>query len=921
MAQTPWVSASPRPSSPSRPPSRKSSWIKTPVKSHLNYVRTNNDTRQSLVNSSQVQKPVKKQKILVVADTDDSYHSSDDPEEIPERHSAAQSEANLDVKILDLAQNSDEENQKSNKSKKQPTQGAAVTGFDKLELYLYYEPPRQAEGVKGKDTRHNLNLHRDGSLTQAACPRRYAAIKAGANLPVTLKEEAAPKTKKQSESGITLNSRTWAAAEAHRLCANSKDKVLNNLQALKSKITLIHDVWTTKGNRQAFLGIIATYISDDWVFKICHLALKYIAWTHKGKYLTVPMASIIMKSLIASKITQTTDSGSNNRTMTVEVDRLVSEKIGVDLNFTNNHIRCFCHKIALILTTGLKAIDISTEVLAPEKQETLGFIPKLNTIIEEPEEEEEDILEDGPDDSEGKSDPEEPDGSHGTQGSQNRTQERSQVLMVLKKVNFVIHRITSSAVRQSEFAVWAKKLEHVGQSLIAGYGIRWNIKWESQNRAYQASEVVHKLIYNKTLRHKRKGGKHYFQEYEISTTDWEIVKSLHDILGEFYFTTKKMEGDHSSASLMLSEYQCIKNFLEKQIAAAPEPKLKAMMVRMIKKTNTYLDEALSCNAIIQATILKPAYRLSIFEVLFTAHHTYAKALLQRHFNERKLEIEARTGTRASSPLAEVASKPTTNCRGGELFNFYPDSRAAPPEEELATYIGWKHKLDTDNAEEYLKWWGDHHQEFPILASMAKDYLACSATSAGVERCFSAAADSGCKWVGSTRERPETRRVPGRVRAASDPNKPEPTRPGKTRPLIGFGFGQPVSLSDRPANPTVTQLWGHAQHPKGAGAPNLERFCPNPTRPRALGVPQLKCGGYRVDPGRPGPDPNPTQPKPLVTGFGFGQPFLISDPTQPNPACTLGRWLRQGVQVNGDFDMAQAIITQATKEYKEAKATI
>ncbi|POW06283.1 hypothetical protein PSTT_09166 [Puccinia striiformis] len=47
--------------------------------------------------------------------------------------------------------------------------------------------------------------------------------------------------------------------------------------------------------------------------------------------------------------------------------------------------------------------------------------------------------------------------------------------------------------------------------------------------------------------------------------------------------------------------------------------------------------------------------------------------------------------------------------------------------------------------------------------------------------------SGCKWVGSTRERPETRRVPGRVRAASDPKKPEPTRPGKTRPLIGFGL--------------------------------------------------------------------------------------------------------------------------------------
>ncbi|KNF05891.1 hypothetical protein PSTG_00885 [Puccinia striiformis f. sp. tritici PST-78] len=875
MARTPWVSASPRPSPTSRPPSRQSSRIVTPVKSHPNYVRTNNNTRRSLVNSSRTQKTAKKRKIQVVADTDDSDHSSDNSEEIPEGYSAAQSEANLDVEILDLAQDSDEENQKANKSKKPPTRGVAATGFDKVELY--YEPPHRAEGVvdgpklffkckwcskpykKGKDTQHNLYLHRDGSLTQAACPGRYAAIKAGANLPVTLKEEAAAKTKKQSESGImkkfiqvanfnnrtlnqllvmwliqsslpwlrltdrllaisfgyarrgiTLNSRPWAAAEAHRLYVNLKDKVLSNLQALKSKITLIHDVWTTKGNRQAFLGIIATYISDNWVFKVCHLALKYIAWTHKGKYLAVPMASIIMKSSIASKITQTTDSGSNNRTMTVEVDRLIAEKLGVDLNLASNHVRCFCHKIALILTAGLKAIDISTEGLTPEKQETLGFIPKLNAIVEEPEDqdvlainsdsEEEDILEDGPDDSEGESDNEEPGRSQENRSNQNRTQEgQSRVSMVLKRVDFVIQRITSSAARRSEFAVWAKKLEHVGQSLIAGYGIRWNIKWESRNRAYEASEVINKLIHNETIRHKREGGKHHFQEYEISTSDWEIVKSLNDILGEFYFTTKKMEGDHSSASLMISEYQCLKNFLEKQIAATSEPELKVMMVKMIEKTNIYLKEALSCDAIILATILNPAYRLSIFEVLFTAHHTYAKALLQRHFNERKLEIEARTGTRASSPLAEclknflekqiaatsepelkvmmvkmiektniylkealscdaiilatilnpayrlsifevlftahhtyakallqrhfnerkleieartgtrassplaeVASKPTTHRRAGELFNFYPDSIVSPPEDELASYLGWKHKLGTDKAEECLK---------------------------------------------------------------------------------------------------------------------------------------------------------------------------------------------------------------------------
>ncbi|POW14892.1 hypothetical protein PSHT_07261, partial [Puccinia striiformis] len=145
MARTPRVSASPRPSPTSRPPSCQSSRIVTPVKSHPNYVRTNNDTRRSLVNSSRMQKTAKKRKIQVVADTDDSDHSSDNSEEIPEGDSVAQSEANLDVEILDLAQDSDEENQKANKSKKPPTRGVAATGFDKVELY--YEPPHRAEGV------------------------------------------------------------------------------------------------------------------------------------------------------------------------------------------------------------------------------------------------------------------------------------------------------------------------------------------------------------------------------------------------------------------------------------------------------------------------------------------------------------------------------------------------------------------------------------------------------------------------------------------------------------------------------------------------------------------------------------------------------------------------------------------------------
>ncbi|PLW07342.1 hypothetical protein PCANC_25611 [Puccinia coronata f. sp. avenae] len=61
-------------------------------------------------------------------------------------------------------------------------------------------------------------------------------------------------------------------------------------------------------------------------------------------------------------------------------------------------------------------------------------------------------------------------------------------------------------------------------------------------------------------------------------------------------------------------------------------------------------------------------------------------------------------------------------------------------DELGLYLSGKYKISLDNANECLAWWRNHCQEFLVLSKIAKDYLACSATSASMERVFSAAAD-------------------------------------------------------------------------------------------------------------------------------------------------------------------------------------
>ncbi|PLW24810.1 hypothetical protein PCANC_28797 [Puccinia coronata f. sp. avenae] len=221
--------------------------------------------------------------------------------------------------------------------------------------------------------------------------------------------------------------------------------------------------------------------------------------------------------------------------MTTEVDRLVCKKTGTNMNLKSNHIECFCHKLTLILDAGLKAINVGTEGLTKDK-------PKLALIAEEPngkeslktaasvhniasDEEDGELPDHSSDESTAKSvvnkDPPpalEPD-----------VWSCSTISKVLKKVDWVIQQITSSAAKRSEFGVWSKKLDYNSPSLIAGHGICWNIKWQSRDRAYWGQSIINKLLDNEKDRHDHNGGKKFFKDVEISQRQWEIVNKLNEI--------------------------------------------------------------------------------------------------------------------------------------------------------------------------------------------------------------------------------------------------------------------------------------------------------------------------------------------------------------------------------------------------------
>jgi hypothetical protein len=91
---------------------------------------------------------------------------------------------------------------------------------------------------------------------------------------------------------------------------------------------------------------------------------------------------------------QTTDSGSNNNTMAKTMhNKLI--KVGGGTKFEWNcetmHIKCFCHKMALVVNAGLKELGLEAPPPPKIKKSFLGSFPYSNTMerIDEEEEEEE----------------------------------------------------------------------------------------------------------------------------------------------------------------------------------------------------------------------------------------------------------------------------------------------------------------------------------------------------------------------------------------------------------------------------------------------------------------------------------------------------------------------------------------------------
>ncbi|KAI7967101.1 hypothetical protein MJO29_000378 [Puccinia striiformis f. sp. tritici] len=471
---------------------------------------------------------------------------------------------------VDLAQDSDNEHSQLS-TKKDKTKDS--NGFD--HWVLYFHPPSQGpnqkpgneacacrwcpkEAMVSDQSNYNLKSHQDRenykSSKKKACAGWVKAIAARSHLPPTPAELIAEKVKTGAAKTGTLVAYTsrgrfdnttminvtsklplavWAAGHAHRLYLEQRLQVIKLITELYSKISLILDVWSTKGSHKAFVGIT------------------------------------------------TTNLGSNNFTMARAVAATIKAFDSTTWDVERNHHHCICHVIALILGAGLKALELSAKMVRPEQSDDSfpGSLLATITKVDEPENNNivEVIAEALEDDD---VDPVVAERGLSVPGWEDNNEEEhdgvevdeSGIRFTLKKINYICRQIAGFPQKQAKWKLWAKTLGYKGQGVIGGYGIRWNIAYGSWQHAYEGRRVIKLLLENESEKYVgRLAAKHFFNSYRLLSKEWDNVNSLNQVSKEFLEMTKWLEGDGPKLPRALYEYACLLEELLTALQLDPTP--------------------------------------------------------------------------------------------------------------------------------------------------------------------------------------------------------------------------------------------------------------------------------------------------------------------------------------------------------------
>jgi hypothetical protein len=254
--------------------------------------------------------------------------------------------------------------------------------------------------------------------------------------------------------------------------------------------------------------------------------------------------------------------------------------------------------------------------------------------------------------------------------------------------------------------------------------------------------------------------------------DWDILEEIHDFFEVFYKPTTTSQADkYPTLHRVLPEYISIMRQLNVWRHESVRPILQAAAEAAWKVMDEYFKKTMKGQHSYLATMCDPRYKLQIFSWLYEndggKNHPHVE-LGRRHFRQVYTKYKDR-----EAKLREWRQQQAKNSRPDEesdveeeeedpsawrdaFYGFSTASQATSatgPTSNLSVTIGeldrWladallptkSGKSDNEIESIVTMFWRSKEFDYPIVAQMARDFLAIPATSAASERVFSQGGD-------------------------------------------------------------------------------------------------------------------------------------------------------------------------------------
>jgi len=146
----------------------------------------------------------------------------------------------------------------------------------------------------------------------------------------------------REDKSLTIPTRKVLANEIENLFNNRKEALKKELNSTPGAISFVIDGWTSS-NQKPFLGIVARWISDDWVLKTMVIDMKLLEGPHTGKNLASAVSETLDDFGLWDKLLAiTADNAGNMDTFFTELSAIASSK-GLTFDPANRKIRCLAH--------------------------------------------------------------------------------------------------------------------------------------------------------------------------------------------------------------------------------------------------------------------------------------------------------------------------------------------------------------------------------------------------------------------------------------------------------------------------------------------------------------------------------------------------------------------------------------------------